>query len=246
MEIADVLTALEELKNGIAAVKSANENVEKAATAARKVCEAFSKCSSKIDAFPKVVFEPINGKVAEIAEATAQMVKSCTESVEGLRAETKSIAGAFSVTVGNSCNRIQEDISEFHRELDSFDSKLQRLTNRVEAKTDGVVEEIRKLAGGTHDDLQLLQNSQTEASGRMNAAVKESRIALKADIDSATQGLNATITKEGSRLSGNVFSARDDVLSAVISTKKVALISVIIAFVSAVSAIFLVVRSFGR
>ena len=244
MEIADVLTALEELKNGIAAVKSANENVEKAATAARRVCEAFSACSSKMDEFPKTVFDPINGKVAEIAEATAQMVKSCAESVEGLRAETKSISGAFSATVGNSCNRIQDDISEFHRELDSFDSKLQRLTSRVEAKTDGVVEEIRKLAGGTHDDLQLIQTSQTEASGRMNAAVKESRIALKADIDSATQGLNATIAKEGSTLSGNVSSARDDVLSAVRSAKKTALISAIIAFVSAASTIFLVVRAF--
>ena len=243
MEIADVLTALEELKNGIADVKSANENVEKAATAARKVCEAFSACSSKMDAFPKTVFGTINGKVAEISEATAQMVRSCTTSVEGLRTETKSISNVFTTTVGNTCNRIQADISEFHRELDSFDSKLQRLTSRVEAKTDGVVEEIRKLAGGTHDDLQLLQTSQTEASGRMNAAVKESRIALKADIDSAAQGLNATISKEGSTLSGSVSSARDEVLSAVRSAKKTALVSALIAFVSAVSAVFLVIRA---
>lgn len=241
MEISEVLAALEELKNGIAAVKSANENVERAATAARKVCEAFSACSSKLDDFPKTVFDPISGKVAEISEATAQMVKTCAESVDGLRTETKSIANAFGSTIGNSCNRIQNDISEFHRELDSFDSKLQRLTSRVEEKTDSVVDEIRKLAGGTHDDLQDIQTSQTETS----AAVKESRIALKADIDSATQGISACVAKQGTVVTEGLGTAKDEIRAEICLTRKVVIVSAIIAFVSAVSAILLLVRVFG-
>lgn len=242
MEISEVLAALEELKNGISAVKSANENVERAATAARKVCEAFGECSSKLDDFPKTVFDPISGKVAEISEATAQMVKTCAESVEGLRTETKSIADAFGSTIGNSCNRIQNDISEFHRELDSFDSKLQRLTSRVEEKTDGVVDEIRKLAGGTHDDLQDIQNSQTET----RAAVKESRIAMKADIDSASQGMFACVAKAGSVVAECLGASKDEIFAEIRLTRKVVIVSAVIAFVSAVSAIALVVRAFAH
>lgn len=241
MEISDVLTALEELKSGIAAVKSANENVERAATAARKVCEAFSECSSKLDDFPKTVFDPISGKVAEISEATAQMVKTCAESVDGLRTETKSIANAFGSTIGNSCNRIQNDISEFHRELDSFDSKLQRLTSRVEEKTDGVVDEIRKLAGGTHDDLQDIQTSQTET----RAAVKESRIAMKADIDSATQGVCTCVAKEGAVVTKGFGNAKDEICAEIRLTRKIVIASVVIAAFAVACAALLVVKSFA-
>lgn len=182
MEISDVLNALEELKNGIAAVKSANDNVERAATAARKVCDAFASCSSKLEGFPATVLEPIKGKVAEIADASTQMVKSCAESVDGLRRETKGITDTFNKAVVDSCNRIQNDISEFHKEIESFESKLSRMTSRVEEKTDGVVSEVRKLTGEIRED------------------VKTKADAISGELHKASEGVSAKLQTLGSSL----------------------------------------------
>jgi hypothetical protein len=80
----------------------------------------------------------------------------------------------------------------------------------------------------------------------VNAAVKESRIALKADIDSASQVMNASIAREGAALSGNVLSAKDNILIEVRATKKIAVISVIVAYIMVAITIPLVMWLLGR
>lgn len=246
MEISDVLAALEELKNGIAAVKSANENVERAANAARMVCEAFGECSSKLDGFSTTVMDPIRGKVDEIAVASAQMVRNCAESVDGLRVETKNIVDMFNGTISRSCDRIQNDINEFHREIESFESKLTRVTDRVEEKTDGVVSEVRKQSKAVHDDLDGLKSSQETALGKVSADIAESKIALKSIVESCRDDVVKTMATESANVSENVGVAKGELLSAVRSARKAAIVSAIIAFVSAASAIILVVKTLGR
>ena len=233
MEISDVLAALEELKNGITAVRSANDNVERAATAARKVCEAFSACSGQLEGFPGNVMNPIREKVAEIADASALMVQSCSASVAELRAETKNISDAFANTVANSCNRIQDDVNEFHREIESLESKLSRVTSRVEEKTDGVISEVRKMAGGVHDDVQSLSQSQKDAVSTLGSSIDETRSAIKNDVATWADGLGKAVIQETEKISEKVTGSKDEVLAKISAVRKIAIAILIFVLVSA-------------
>lgn len=245
MEIADVLEALEELKNGIAAVNSANENVEKAATAARKVCEAFASCSSQLEGFPDAVMNPIRDKVAEIADASSKMVQSVSTSVDDLRNETKKISDSFNATIASSCERIQNDIGEFHREVETLDSKLSRMTKRVEEKTDDVAGEVKKLANQAHDDLNRLATIQSESADKTCAAVENTKSALKSDLTAVSDGICKSVSHEADKISGSVDGAKQEILNGVRSAKTAAVVSALIAFVAAVCAAIAAAKSFG-
>lgn len=245
MEIADVLAALEELKNGIAAVNSANENVEKAATAARKVCEAFASCSSQLQGFPETVMNPIKDKVAEISEASSRMVKTFSTTVEDLRSETKKISDSFNATILASCERIQSDIAEFHREVESFDAKLSRMTNRVEEKTNTVADEVRKLASKTDEDIQRLGAAQAQSAERINATVESAKSALKSDLTAVSDGVCKTISHEADKITSGVDGARQELLGGVRSSKTAAVVAAISASVAAACAIVLALKTFG-
>ena len=245
MEISDVLTALEELKNGIEAVKSANANVERAAIAAHKVCEAFSACSGQLAGFPGNVINPIREKVAEIADASAQMVQSCSASVAELRAETKRISDTFNSTIANSCARIQNDINEFHREIESLESKLSRVTSRVEEKTDSVISEVRKVGGGLREGMQALSRSQEDAVGTINASIEGAQSAIKNDVVTWSDGLGKTLVQESSKIADKVTGSKDEVLTKISAIRKIAIVILILVLVSASCAGFLVLRSLG-
>ena len=244
MEISDVIAALEELKNGIAAVKSANENVERAATAARKVCEAFGACASQMEGFPKTVMDPIRGKVAEITDASAEMVRSCAASVEELRNETKNISDTFSSVVGNACERIQSDINEFHREIGAFESKLSRVANRVEEKTDGVVSEVKKIAETMHGDMESFTTSQTQALEALGSKVAKSESSIKDDIVSSSDGLGKSVVQEAQKTRGRVEESCDTILGGITSVKKIVIATAIFAFVAAACAVVVVIKSY--
>ena len=245
MEISDVLAALEELKNGIAAVKSANENVERAANAARMVCEAFGECSSKLDGFSTTVMDPIRGKVDEITVASAQMVRNCAESVDGLRVETKNIVDVFNGTISKSCDRIQSDITEFHREIESFETKLSRVASRVEEKTDDAVAEVRKQSKAVHEEIEGFKASQEEALGKVSANVAESSAELKEVIKTGAEGLGKAIAKETKGLSEEATASKKEILAGVSKVKTIAVLALIAALAAAAGVTFLVVRSLG-
>ena len=245
MEISDVLTALAELKNGIEAVRSANANVERAAIAAHKVCEAFSACSRQLEGFPDNVMNPIRKKVAEIADASAQMVQSCSASVAELRTETKNISDAFNNTVANSCNRIQSDINEFHREIESLESKLSRVTSRVEEKTDSIVSEVRKMGGGVREEMQALSRAQEEAVGTINASIEGAKSAVKNDVATWADGLGKTVVHESTTTNENIAGAKNELLVELGAVKKVAILSVVIGLIVVACAAFAIIKLQG-
>ena len=245
MEISDVLTALEELKNGIEAVKSANANVERAAIAAHKVCEAFSACSRQLEGFPDNVMNPIRKKVAEIADASAQMVQSCSASVAELRTETKNISDAFNNTVANSCNRIQSDINEFHREIESLESKLSRVTSRVEEKTDSVVSEVRKMTEGVHEDVQALSQSQNNAVSVINTSIDGAKASIKNEIATWSDGLGKTLVQESGKITDKVVGSKDEILTSISAIRKIGIVILILVLVSVSCAGFLALQSLG-
>ena len=245
MEISDVLTALEELKNGIAAVKSANENVERAATAARKVCEAFGACSSELEAFPANVMDPIRGKVSEIAEASKQMVRSYAESVEELRNETKRISEAIRSTIDNSCDRIQKDVDEFHREIETFESKLSRMANRVEEKTDGIALEVKKIAESTHGDMESLAAVQSANLETLSSRIGTSEASVKEEDAARADGLDKAVAGEFGKTRDRLENARQAVLGEIGSIRKIAWATAILSFAAAACAALLAVKAYG-
>lgn len=198
MEISDVLVALEELKDSMAAVNSANANVQRAANAAQMVCEAFSICASRIDGFPEEVMTPIRNKVAEISEASAQMVHGFSTSVEDLRAEAKEIAVSFDAAIANACERIRADIAEFHREVESLDAKIVRVTNRVDEKTDGIVVEVQRQVANTRDGIRQMESVQGKVFDKMNVALES---AVRQVADCAKEAANNVVVEIQNQMS---------------------------------------------
>lgn len=259
MELNDVLIALEELKKGLSDVKTANENVERAASAAHKVCEAFSRCVGKLDKFTEEVIDPIRSKVDDIAEASSQMVQKsgevveelrkeanaisesfnakvvdgckrisnevnvfhteiesmekklddiaisverkiatassqmvqrCSESVDELNKQASAIRESFNATVADSCKRLQDDVNEFHKELESFELKLARVAGRVEEKADAVIDETRKVNGVVEKGISDIVTGQTELGEKITKRGDEVINELK-----VIKGIGATTKK---------------------------------------------------
>lgn len=162
MELNEVLVALEELKKGLSDVKTANENVERAANAAQKVCEAFSGCVEKLDKFSEEVIDPIKSKVDDIASASSQMVQKCNKSIDELSKQATAISESFNSAVTDYCKRIQDDVSEFHKEVESLELKLARVASRAEEKADAVIDETRKVNGVVEKGISDIVVGQTE------------------------------------------------------------------------------------
>lgn len=239
MEISDILAALEELKNGIEAVKSANDNVERAAIAVHKVCEAFSECSRQIEGFSGNVMNPLRKKVAEIVDASAQMVQSCSASVAELRVETKRISDTFNSTIDNSCNKIQKDVNKFNQEIESIESKLSRVTSCIEEKTDSIISEVRKMGGGVREGMQALSQSQEDAVGDINAFIEGVKSSVKNDIVTGSDGIGKTLVQESSKVAAKIDVSTGDLLTKISTIRKIAITILIFVLVFALCAGFL-------
>lgn len=129
----------------------------------------------------------IEGK---IATASAQMVKKCNKSVDELSKQATAISETFNSAVADYCKRIQDDVSEFHKEVESLELKLARVASRAEEKADAVIDETRKVNGVVEKGISDIVAGQTELGEKITKHGEEVVNELK-----VIKGVGATTKK---------------------------------------------------
>lgn len=208
MELKDVLDALENLKVELEAIKSANDNVERAVTAAAGVSKGFEVCGKRLQnvgekmqslvnaiaesqaRFDADCIEPLRGKVAELVSAGNDLQKASGEIEASFSKSCSTTSQKFQQSIGETCADLNRRIDEFHKELDAFGKQIGRMTERIESQNTDINEKISGL-----DDFVRIEFSQK----------------IETKIESAQKNLSDKIDK----LSVKMSSRFDEVITVV-------------------------------
>ena len=204
MELKDVLDALENLKVELEAIKSANDNVERAVTGAAGVSKRLQNVGEKMQSLVNAIgesqarfdadcIEPLRGKVTELVSAGNDLQKASGEIEASFSKSCSKTSQKFQQSISETCADLNQRIDEFHKELDAFGKQIGRMTERIESQNADINEKLSGL-----DDFVRIEFSQK----------------METEIESAQKNLSDKIDK----LSVKMSSEFDEVITVVQAT----------------------------
>ncbi len=178
MEMEEVLNSLETLKLELQKVANANACVERTVSAAQSLCNAFRESADRMASF--------RGNLEEVYQE-----------VDVLKKGLVSLIPDFDEKVTATCHKLERNVEEFHQELDSFDKKFARTSDRVDAS-------VKNLSTSLSDGFLNVQSDVKDGVGRMISASKDSEImdavaSVSSDITTLTTDTASQAEKTSAR-----------------------------------------------